>query len=162
MNDWLQCLVEQGHKVLIVDTKEYDVIILSSTATQKRQKRKQNSRELIRTVLLALFAQKALVGDGPSNLHMKTLAHRTIQLRLCQEMAGKKFADTRRITPRKVGHIVRQELHLDARKDGSSQGRGRYAVVWDDEAMAQLREQFNITDQEISEAVAFFGERGQP
>ena len=50
------------------------------------------------------------------------------------------------VKPRRVGHIVRNELQLRTERDRSVRGKGRYAVIWDDERITALATRFGLEE----------------
>ena len=56
------------------------------------------------------------------------------------------------VTPRKVGQVVRKQLHLRTRRS-SEHGRAR-VVVWDAERIEELQHEWGVTDVRVLEVAA--------
>jgi len=122
------------------------------------------NRQLIveRGMTLTAKVLEALVGihrldqsfsDNPDPITLKRLAKGVNALIDAEnatdedeEEEEQKRSSDKRITPRKVGDIVRRQLHL--RTERSSAAKRAYVVVWDEKRIEALRKRFGLASDE--------------
>jgi hypothetical protein len=117
----------------------YYLLKKSSTIEDDLPSQADQDEEWITEVLEALFGLAALHRETNPH-HPPVLPIKTIS------MAANLLTDQEdRITPRKVGSIVRKQFHL--RTERSSRHRRAFVAIWDETRIDALRRRFGIDEE---------------
>ena len=140
--DELNARCRDGWELVTVDPRPpfvYYLLKKSSTIEDALLPQADQDEKWTTEVLKALFGLAALHREAdphhPPMLPIKAIA-----------TAANLLADQEDlITPRKVGSIVRKQLHL--RTERSSQHRGAFVAIWDGTRVDALRRRFGIDEE---------------
>jgi uncharacterized protein (UPF0147 family) len=143
----------------LIDDEELRRDLRGFIKEYNRQLIVERGMTLTARVLEAIVGLRAIANDDGMEpepvMTMKTIAQ-AVNALIDSENDGDeededKRRDNKQVTPHKVGHIIRKELHLKTER--SSQVGRAYVVVWDEARITALRKRFGLEDEWLTEIV---------